>query len=160
MKTITLEVTDERYEELLKESTLPKKQSRYVPKVDEEYWYVSSGGKEDYCRWRNDEYDIFRLGQNNVFKTEAEAEKHSAKHQAISEVTNYCYENDLVLECDWENLTQEKWRIYYSFNDKKFGYWKYTLSKEVNFLPFLKSTEACNQVIKEKEEALKLIFEI
>ena len=160
MKTITLEVTDERYEELLKESTLPKKQSRFVPKIGDEYWLVDEIGDVSTSHWENDRVDLFRLGQNNVFRTEAEAEKHSAKLNAISKVTNYCYENDLVLECDWENLTQEKWRIYYSFNDKKFGYWKYTLSKEVNFLPFLKSTEACNQVIKEKEGALKLIFEI
>ena len=122
MKTITLEVTDERYEELLKESTLPKKQSRYVPKIREEYWSSHSGGGEYSSFWgSNSKVDLFRLGQGNVFKTQAEAEKHNAKLYVISEVTNYCYENDLVLECDWENLTQEKWRIYYSFNDKKFG---------------------------------------
>ena len=161
MKTITLEVTDERYEELLKEFTLPKKQSRYVPKEDEEYWFVDSvGGVMLSCWEENNKDDYFRLGQGNVFRTQAEAQKHSAKLHAISEVTNYCYENDLVLECDWTSTNQAKWEISCRLGIVEFFPDCWSGRKNSNMLPILKSEEFCLQVIKEKEEALKLIFEI
>ena len=159
MKTITLEVTDERYEELLKESTLPTI-NRFVPEIGKEYWYCDDVGEEDYDKWENDDMDLFRLGQNNVFRTRAEAQKHSAKLHAISEVTNYCYENDLVCEDYWTaDESPRGYEIFYNKTTKDFDDCP-SSHLYLTIIPHLKSSEACNQVIKEKEEALKLIFEI
>jgi hypothetical protein len=48
-------------------------EEKISPKINDTYWYVSDSGVIVYKKWKNDEYDQYRLKTNNVFKTEEEA---------------------------------------------------------------------------------------
>lgn len=151
-----IEISDESFE-AFKQQFLPK-DKRWVPEYGEKYWYVNNVGNEDWRYYKNDVIDNFRINTGNCFKTREEAEKHQDKLFAIAEVTAYMYENDLVLEPDWSDKKQRKYYIYYYNEYKKFSYEYHYYTQYCNILPYLKSSEACQQVIKEKEEALNKIF--
>lgn len=151
-----IEISQESYE-AFKEQFL-KEEKRWVPKLGEEYWFVNTIGIEYQGEWENDYIDNFRLNTGNCFKTENEMEKHLEKLHAIAEVTKYCYDNDLVLDPDWEDFKQSKYSIIYNNENKEINWLRLTCLQDCLVLPYLKSTEACGQVIKEKEDALKIIF--
>jgi hypothetical protein len=159
MKTIILEgnkvqVSDESFE-ALKKSLI--KEERWVPEYEDDYFYVDNMGDKEHSTWQVFSSDYFRLGQNNVFKTEEEAEAHAKKLHAISKITNYCWENGLAKE--WV-AGEENWYIFWDSRTKDFYISWNTKEKALFILPYLKSKEACIEVIEKFEDELKLIFEV
>jgi len=157
MKTIKLEnqsieISDESFEQLKKSFI---KEARWVPEKKEEYWNVNNMGEIGTSTFVNDSFDYFRLGQNNVFKTEEEAEAHAKKLQAISKITNYCWENGLAKKWVYK---EENWYLYWNRSELWGGLLEY--QKDSQVLPYLKSEEACGEVIEKFEDELKLIFEV
>lgn len=155
MKKITIDgqdipISDESFE-ALKKSLLKK--DRFVPEDEQTYYYVNSWGEKCSSAWSGGMEDTICLGQGNVFATREEAEEHAEKLKAISDVVNYCYENDLVT-----GEGDERYYIFYSQGKKySFGVYQET-DKFADILPTLKSSEACKQVINEKKEQLDIIF--
>jgi len=164
MKTITIdnkeiEISDESFKELKRQ--LIKEENRFVPKDGQKYWYIIFGGYKCKAKWENKRSDIFKLGQGNVFETEAEAEEHEKYLQAISKITNYCYENNLeVKNLNWNDEKQEKYYIFYAFAEKEYSCLYDIMNKTATTLPSLKSEDACKQVIKNCKKELDIIFKI
>lgn len=155
MKSIILEgksvqISDESFE-ALKKSLI--KEERWVPEIGDMYYFLNVNGTAVVIDCNNDKGDLFRLGQNNVFKTGEEAKAHSEKLHAISKITNYCWENGLAKE--WVK-GEENYSIYLVKGDFETDYdYDY---KNLLVLPYLKSEEACEEVIEKFEDELKLIF--
>lgn len=154
MKTINIDgqsisISDESFE-ALKKSLLKK--DRFIPGVWQKYYYVNSWGDKSFSTWSGGMEDTFCLGQGNVFATREEAEEHAEKLKAISDVVNYCYENDLV-----SGEGERRHYIYHEDGEYDFDYYSETV-KYADMLPTLKSEEACEQVIKEKKDQLDIIF--
>jgi hypothetical protein len=162
-----IEISDESFEAFKKQ--LLKKDKRFVPAKGQEYWCVMSDGMSQRLSWINDEYDLFRLGQGNVFKTEEGAEEHAEYLKAISDVTNYIYENDLQVEPDWEDKDQRKYVIQHDHNGEPFfdnfrycpvGFRCDTTQQTLSVLPFLKSFSAVSHLAYDKHKELNIIFKV
>jgi len=167
MKTITIHIDNEfkgesgvSDDQLAKiEEILKPKSKRFVPKMDEEYYTIDEFGFARNFKWECCEKDEYALGQNNVFQSKEEAEQHAEYLQAISDVTNYCYDNDLVLEdVDWDSLVKLKYLISYSNSGKIFRYSGHRTLEFKCSLPYLKSDDACQQVIDEQKDNLEIVF--
>jgi hypothetical protein len=159
LNNITIEVTDEQVEEIVEK--YKNKDKRWKPEVNKGYFYVDDFRYISNAIFVNDKHDRYHLGQGNMFKTQAEAEKHVEKLEAISDVVNYCYENDFVV--DYVLNEDKKFFIQYSIegNEDKCFVTNFCYGWiDVAVLPYLKSEEAALQVIKEKEKELKLIFDV
>lgn len=156
MKTIkidnrTIEISDKSYEAFKKQFLV----DRWVPKEGEEYFLVD----EDVCvvidNWVGDKENFFRLGQNNVFRTREEAQNHAKKLQAISDITNWCWENGLAKEHSGEEKN-----FFIFWDGEEWDWMDDEECKTLLVLPYLKSIKACEQVIEKFGKELKLIFNI
>ncbi len=47
----------------------------WKPTVDDVYWYIGNQGEINEMEWVGDKSDLFRLKNNNVFKTHKECQK-------------------------------------------------------------------------------------
>ena len=61
---------------------------------------------------------------------------------------------------DWSDREQEKWSIYYDHEDSEFREEVDYTCQRTNELPWLKSTEAKDQVIQAKRKELLVIFNV
>lgn len=150
-----IEISDKSYKAL--EKQFRKKSERWVPKVGEKYWFLEELSFASAKKWVGNDIDLFCLGQGNVFKTEKEVYQHTKKLQAISEVVNYCWDHWLAKE--WV-YGEENYSVYFCEDIDKFDCNLTVEDKTSETIPFLKSKEACKQLIKEKEKELKLIFNV
>ena len=107
-----------------------------------------------------DKEDNFLYSIHNYFQTEKEAIKERDKRLAIFRV------NDAILSLNewwkpaWKD-DEEKWYIYYDNNKNLPGIWCiYCNIISLSLLSRIKSREIAEQIIKEHQEDLKLIFDI
>ncbi len=153
-------LTDEQVQSVIEQSK--KKKGFFKPEPGEKFYYVH----RDYNRyeigygfWGGDKFDYFFLSEGNCFKTRQEAEQHKTYLEALQRVRLYIMENH-YFEPDWSNEEQEKWNIEYDHKDKEFFddcEWKF---EKASLLPYLASIEAYNDVIKNCEDDLKIIFNV
>jgi len=138
------------------------KKGLWKPKIN--YWYYCidmNGDIMQVCFDKNNENMVNRIiSIGNLFETRELAQKQVDKLKAIQRVKEYIVENDLALEPDWEDGGQEKSNIYYDFDEEEFDYNWYNCYKNYSPIGYLKSKEACNQLIEAKEDDLKIIWEI
>ena len=81
-QTMTIDVNDLNTEvEIIEE----KKQGRWKPDFDEEYWYIYNSGEVDCYTWVDDNVDNFLYLTKNVFKTKQEAQEYLAYKTALLE---------------------------------------------------------------------------
>lgn len=115
-------LTDEERELLLKlagKSHIEKKNKVWKPNEGDTYYCVSYYGQVNdniYIPTVGGEH--YRLG--NCFKTKEEAKFALEKQKLITEIKRYIVENDPE-KLDWKDENQRKFRIYYDYEDKKFG---------------------------------------
>ena len=166
MKTITLEdgkevkISDES-DKAMADSIQSK---RWKPEVDEDYWYVRDDGGDcdvGHSYWTYDETDKFHYKTGNIYRTKEKAKTALARIIALADVREYILDNDLQVDnVDWSDRWQNKCSISYNRNTDEFCrefHWRY---QKLNELPFLKSTEATNQVVKAKKKELLVIFNV
>jgi len=164
MKTITLEdgqqvkISDESYKAMA--DSIQSK--RWKPDEDETFWYVDDDGDVEETFWCNpDKYDQQRYKTGNFYRTEEEAKTALARINALADVREYILDNNLQVDnVDWSDEEQEKWSIYYDHDDSEFYEVCRYVCQEFNELPWLKSTEAKNQVIQAKRKELLVIFNV
>lgn len=155
-RTITLDLTDEQFEELQKQFG---KKSR-TPNEDDRYWYISDIGVVIYSNWDNHSVDKGRLSISNVFLTKEEAEEELAYRKALVVIKDYIYEHDLELEPDWRDDEQKKYIVIYLHGVNKFDcYWNY-FGQHFSPFGYLKSEEAVEQLIRDCEKELKVVFKV
>ena len=163
MKTITLEngkkvkISDESYKAIA--DSIQSK--RWKPEENESYWALSFAGDVGESCWSNHRYDQYRYKTGNIYRTEEEAKTALARIIAIADVREYILDNNLQVDnVDWSDEEQYKWVIYYDHDDSEFYGEIHRTSQYFNEPPYLKSTEATNQVIQAKRKELLVIFNV
>ena len=74
-----------------------KKPKRWVPRVDESYYYLDSYNGISLGVWDNDRWDLMQLAIRNVYKTQELAQIQADKNALIAEIFNYCDERNFEL---------------------------------------------------------------
>ena len=95
----------------------------------------------------------------NTYRTEKEAEKAYNKAVAIEKVKRRLLE----LQGDWKpdfNGNLGAYVIYYSYFSKKFDSGIHASIKHASLIPYIKTSEIVDTIIKEMDDELKLIFDI
>lgn len=152
---IKLEIEGKKYVAYPEQSETENKSLR--PKQGEEIFYIRCNSKSV----GQHSYDTdgsmpswYELG--DVFKTEQEAERELAYRQALQRVKEWIYEHD-AKDNDEEALPYIT--IVWNATEERFHYLR---SDYKSFSPFgyLKSEKACEQLIREKSDDLKIIFNV
>lgn len=130
------------------------------PENDTRYWFVDDYGTAIASTWVNDQFDLHRLHTKNFYLTREEAKQAEAKQEALARVNKYIWENDLESICDWGDESQHKYYIHYNHDRAKLD-WVFGIGSQYELtIPYLKSGEACEQVIKNCEADLLLIHNV
>ena len=133
---------------------LPQKEKKYIPKVDDKYYYIIATGKvlEDIfipCS----SVDKDRLLFNNVFKTKEDAEKMLEKLKIINrlrELSNINCGND---------ISQVKYSIGYDIDTKKVYPNVNRFTRIIPFEVYFETAKDCQNAINEiGEENLKKYY--
>ena len=135
----------------------PKKDKRWKPESDSKYYYADTEfNTVDSNTWVNDEVDNNRYRFGKCFQTKELAQAHLDRINAIATVTDYIYENEML----WTEGKQvgKYYLVYDKRRDELSTNWVGNHTHLMIEIPFLKSTEACEQLIKVLPEELKLIF--
>lgn len=122
---------------------------KYVPKVEETYWYVRSNGDVDYYRFANDKIDEYLINHQPVFRAEEEAYEYKDYLELLDK---YKYE---FSKEEWEDEETSKWFIECIYPDTRLvivfnSYVKFPLQA------YFKSQEDAEAFINEVgEESIK-----
>lgn len=152
---ITLELTPEQIKQLSGQEEWPK--------IGDEFFYLSG----DICRSirlpKGGDFEMTLRDTGNLFRTEEAAEKHLNYLKALQRVKEYIRKNDLGKEwgADGDNyfigwITPE---THENLIKGEFE-WSYENTKQPHPYGYLKSIEACTQLIKDCEADLKIIFDV
>lgn len=98
-------ISDDKAKEIL-EFLGYKENKRFVPELNENYYYIFGTGDIAICRNVGSSIDLERLSQGNVFKTEEEAQFESDKRAFNTKA--YWEFADNSDEIDWFNFLQRK----------------------------------------------------
>lgn len=140
----------------------PVSKGRWKPQVNERYYFVTSYGDVDAYSFCKDFNDTSILATSIVHKTREEAEKALERQKAIIRVNDRIDELNEGWEPAWVD-DQEK----YEFLQYR-GCWtkaNFVVDTVINYenprlLNYCKSEEVAEQIIKECEADLKVIFEV
>lgn len=117
-------------------------------KDGDKYFYIDSVGVVSNILWdNNDEYDILRRNQGNVFLTLEEAEYEVKRRDVYATVKRYAYE---FSNEEWNDSTIEKYYPYYNYND-------YSISKCFN--SYTRHSELYFQSKEDIEKAIEAVGE-
>lgn len=98
-------ISDDKAKEIL-EFLGHKESKRYIPELNENYYFILSSGDISGSRYVESSIDLSRLSQGNVFKTEEEAQFESDKRAFNTKA--YWDFADNSDELDWSNSTKYK----------------------------------------------------
>jgi hypothetical protein len=155
---IKLEIEGKKYVAYLEQSEGENKSLR--PKQGEEVFYIKCNSKSigqyvysvdgSMPNW----YDL-----GDVFKTRIEAERELVYRQALQRVKEWIYEHDAEGEFK-PNKYFRNFTIYFAIEEHKFRLESYNLVKKFSPFGYLKSEAACEQLIKEMDSDLRIIFNV
>lgn len=131
---------------------IKKENKRWRSKNGDIYWLVGSNGKPDWSYELNRDSDSFRYDTHNYFQTEDEAQKYASILETERQLKKFADEHNNKI--DWDNINQEKWRLYY-YSCYKVGISSHYWAKESRAIYF-SSKEIAQQAIDEiGEEKIK-----
>ena len=162
--SMNIELSEQEVKDLIEQYNKPTHKRKYfVPKVGEEYWFITSSGTESTFIYTNEESypDIRNIQSGNCFATEQDAQDELNRRQALVRIWNN-YDDKYAWNIDWEDKEQQKETIEYDYRKKDFykgisGWIDLRLSTE---LPYFKSAEDRNQFVEENESDLLTVFNI
>lgn len=157
IKLNNIEINTEQLSTQEKETllnALTTKKGLWKPKFGDRYWTCYNGYISP-SFWGYDDLDKSRWKDGNTFKTEELAQKELDKRIAIQAVKKYIAENDL----GWSGESKW-WDICMDNQDNSFGYNSHSFAKTYSPFGYLKSQEACEQLVMNQESNLKIIFEV
>jgi len=149
----------EKYIEEIKE-----KKPKSIWDIDEDnfkgYWYLGGNNIKSFYSYAA--FEVDRL-VNNAFLTEEEATKELEKRRAIQRVLKWKYENGLDFEPDWENNNENKYLLFYNYNNynscsKKICSNVHFQSKYYCPVGYFKTKKDVEKCIEECKEDLELIY--
>lgn len=150
----------EKYIEEIKE----KEKTKNIWEITEDnfkgYWYLGGNNIKSFYSYAA--FEVDRL-VNNAFLTEKDARKELEKRKAIQRVLKWKYENGLDFEPDWENNNENKYLLFYNYNNynscsKKICSNVHFQSKYYCPVGYFKTLEDVEKCIEECKEDLELIY--
>jgi len=139
---------------------------KYISEIDNkpniemetEYWYINEFIEKEYTSWDNYEYDKNTLKNHNLYLIEADCDKQIAKNKALNKIKTYLKDNFEEFLPDWEDEDEDKYNLYYDYEDEEWDYCSNGNFRELFLLPFLKSDEQAEQVIKDCKKELDILI--
>lgn len=145
----------EQLMELIKKSNGCKR-NVWKPEYSELYFCVSGYGIVGDKTWKNDYVDNGYYGIGNCFKTKEEAEFALEKTKVEAKLCRFAEKNN-EYEIDWKDEDQEKWYLFYSYNDKRVWFDSVCRHKMSNI--YFSSKEIAKQAVDNiGEERLKKYY--
>ena len=138
----------------LKEEYKGEKSSKWIPKENQFYFYVTSSMAIDNYNYKNDKIDVSILKYNKIFKTEEEAQEYADYLKARKE---YSYE---FSKEEWEDSGIQKYFIYYNHTCNVLGITANNIWFPMNGIHFKSRGKAEEFLDKYKKQILKFEFEI
>jgi len=165
MKIVTkdgkeIELSEESIKALKEAFKEEKPVESLKPKMGEKYFLLGSGGVYGTCRWDSDDAYIYAYSQGNVFLSKEAVEKERDKRTAIMRVREYIANNFGVFEPDWEDQNQRKYTYFYDHDCVAFDCDYAWADQEYSPFGYLRTYEDAQQLIKDCETDLKIIFEV
>lgn len=106
-----IEELEQKVKELVEEIEWLKNQqkktvcSRFIPKIGDEYWHVSSIGEVYNCNWENNKFDQYKIANMPLFRTKSEVERYLEFKQELAK------RRWIVTEEEWEHKEIYKYYI-------------------------------------------------
>lgn len=132
-----------------------KVSKRFVPKVGEKFWFVPIFGFVSSATWKERDYCEGILAMGNVYRTKEDAGKARDKQLALVRIQNYIADNDLGKEFVSGG---SNYSISYNHVSKDFCSDSWLACEESPIIGYLKSPEACTQVIENCTEDLLIVW--
>lgn len=123
------------------QNELEKKEGRWKPNCEDEYYCVLSDGNVCPVMYRGLEVGIDRLSIGNYFKTKEEAEFMVENLKVIEELKEFAFEPN------WENSNQKKWYLSYYHDSGKIGIYYAFGAERMNEIYFVTHGE-CKKAIE------------
>ena len=125
------------------------------------YWFYNQNTQEESCRVE-DRFEMAELHYNigNYFKTQQEAIDYQKKLLAIGKITRAINELNDGWEPDWSRDSQPKHCLFWSGNNKRFVVDFSRVNIHAFQVPFMRSINIANQIIKDYEPELRIIFNV
>jgi hypothetical protein len=157
---LIMDVSLEELKKLIKANPELLEKDDGKPESGSIYWNLDTWNNVVSMPWINSRGDNYRRDIGNFFLTEEECKAQQEINLAISRVRAYIRDNDLELEdIDW-NDNSCRYSIHYNHYTKKIDWFRLTICDYGIKLPYLKSVEACKQLIDNNLSDLKLIYGI
>lgn len=151
---------NELKEEIDKAEQEEKCSNKMLFEIGENYYYIFRAGEIDFDKWDNDEIDMWKLNQENAFKTEEEAEDKLFQLRLEGKAREFRRINNCnVTEEDWRNTNKNKYYIYYSLI-RGIATVSNNLVLNLNKLGYFNSEEMVKKFVEENKEDLLKYFEI
>ena len=155
-------VTEQDKKTILEIIKRSEKKKKFIPKHNENYFYIDLVGEIRKTYWPGVVEDIWLLETGNVFETEEEAEEGKLKIIIKAAYTNLAEESWENEEIDWNNKNQHKWFAFYTHQGK-------TIILDYNYryqtLPnnrYFKTDESLKKAIQEigEKNITKYVIEV
>lgn len=156
LEDVSIDISQEDYNKIKKQFT---KEEEW-PKIDDEYFYIARFGEIISDNFNDCYVDRERKRTGNMFRTKEEAEKERDKILAIQRVKDYIKKEFGVFEPDWNDNTQVKYCVMFHYNENIFNCMSLFSFKLYSPFGYLKSEGDCKKLTKDKEEDLRIIFEV
>lgn len=153
-RTITLDLTDEQFEELQKQ--FGKKKSR-TPNGGDRYWCIERNGGIEDSTWNNDIIDKGRLSIGNIFLTKEEAQAEVDKRLALQRIKTFIAEQGLDQDVDWEDV-EWKYIIYFDYSYKRFIVTSFMWTHHHSPFGYFSKQKEAQLVIDNCSEDLKVVW--
>jgi hypothetical protein len=165
MKTYTINnvtISEEELKNLIKQNPELKEEKKSGKRWRAEesclYYYIDIYGDVESITEYGDAIDNYRYNTGNYSQTKEQAEAHRDRLLAIQKVTDAINELNEGWTPDWSDSSEEKYYMSYSHNENWFDTYVYYFVQVSHLLPFAKSKEILEQIIKDYEPELKIIF--
>lgn len=132
----------------LKES---KKEGKWKPTLNQEYWFRSASGSLEVSNWEDDELDNGRYNNIPIFKTDQECRRYWHFMDTVKE-KSYEFSKE-----EWEDENIRKHLIYYDFENKEFVAYRTIISKYFGEIYF-KTKEDAQYIIDNFKDELMEYF--
>ena len=128
--------------------------------IGENYYYIFRAGEIDFDKWDNDEIDMWKLNQGQVFKTKEESEDKLFQLRLEGKAREFRRINNCnVSEEDWKNMNKNKYYIYYSLING-IAINSHCINIEPTKLGFFNSEEMVKKFVEENKKDLLKYFDI
>lgn len=156
-----LELTNDSFVKYVKSVVGERKKQKTIYNLEcgDFYYYITSDGIVTKTTWRNSGHDFKCLSIGNIYLTQEDAEKALDKLKATAKVKKRIAELNDGWMPDWNN-NDDKWYIYYQYEDSKLDFDWYISPKVIDSSLYLKFGRLAERLIEEMPNELKTMLEV